>query len=54
MGNYSKAALKDWAQWIKQHNKEACCVYVYFNNDIGAYAVRNAKTLKQYLEPRAK
>ncbi len=53
-GNYSKAALKDWAQWIKQHNKEARSVYVYFNNDIGANAVRNAKTLKQYLEPRAK
>ena len=48
-GNYSKPALQSWAKWLKQHIKEVRSVYVYFNNDINANAVRNAKTLKEQL-----
>ena len=46
-GNYSKSALQNWAKWIKENIKEACNIYVYFNNDINAYAVNNAKQLKE-------
>ncbi len=48
-GSYSKSALQNWAKWIKQHSKEAPSIYVYFNNDINANAVCNAKTLKEQL-----
>ena len=46
-GNYSKPALQDWAHWITDHLKGKKAVYAYFNNDIHAYAVLNAKTLKE-------
>ena len=46
-GDYSKSALQSWAQWITDHVKGKKAVFAYFNNDIHAYAVYNAKTLKQ-------
>jgi len=46
-GNYSKSALQNWAKWLKEQTKEARSIYAYFNNDIHAYAVRNAKQLKE-------
>ena len=48
-GNYSKKTLQDWAQWLKEHSRDAPRAFVYFNNDIGGHAVRNAKTLKQLI-----
>ena len=48
-GNYSKSALQDWAKWIKDNLKGKKAVFTYFNNDIDANAVRNAKQLKQLL-----
>ena len=47
VGNYSKSALQSWAEWIKDHTKGTKAVYAYFNNDIHAYAIKNAKTLKE-------
>ena len=46
-GNYTKVMLKNWADWIKEHTQKVRSVYAYFNNDIHAYAVYNAKTLKE-------
>ena len=46
-GNYSKSALQSWAEWLKEHTKEVHSIYAYFNNDIHAYAIRNAKQLKE-------
>ncbi|UCF43828.1 MAG: DUF72 domain-containing protein [Planctomycetota bacterium] len=48
-GNYAKAALKKWADWVKEHTREARSIYAYFNNDFGGYAVVNAKLLKELL-----
>jgi len=48
-GSYSKSALQGWVQWLKEQTKEVRSVYVYFNNDINANVVRNAKTLKEQL-----
>jgi len=49
-GNYTKAMLKNWADWLKEHIKKAHSIYAYFNNDIHAYAVYNAKTLKEQVD----
>ncbi len=46
-GNYPKSALQNWAKWLKEHTKQVQNIYAYFNNDIHAYAVRNAKQLKE-------
>ena len=49
-GSYSNSALRNWAQWIKDHIKDKKAVYAYFNNDIHAYAVHNAKTLREQID----
>ena len=43
--NYSDDELKKVAEIVKQYQKSGIECYVYFNNDIGGYAVKNAKTL---------
>jgi uncharacterized protein YecE (DUF72 family) len=48
-GNYSKKMLKDWADWINENKEMVKDIFAYFNNDCNAYAVFNAKTLKQIL-----
>jgi len=48
-GNYSKVSLRNWAGWIKDNIENVRGVYVYFNNDTNAYAVKNAKMLKEQL-----
>jgi len=48
-GDYPKSTLRNWAEWIKENVSEVCGVYTYFNNDAHAYAVSNAKTLKERL-----
>jgi len=44
-GSYPDSQLKNWADWLKQHRKEARAIYCYFNNDYRAYAIGNARTL---------
>lgn len=46
---YNKAELEAWAEKIKKLAGEGLDVFVYFNNDVGGYAVRNAKELKKLL-----
>ena len=48
-GNYSKPALTEWADWIKDNLKGIRAVYAYFNNDYNAYAINNAKMFRQQL-----
>jgi uncharacterized protein YecE (DUF72 family) len=48
-GNYSTAALREWAEELKAAPKTVKHVYVYFDNDIGGYAPKNALTLKKFL-----
>lgn len=42
---YNRSFLKKWAQKIESWKKMGLDVYVYFNNDLSAYAVSNALTL---------
>ena len=45
-GSYSDAQLRTWATRIEEWRKRLRAVYVYFNNDPGGEAVKNAMTLK--------
>jgi uncharacterized protein YecE (DUF72 family) len=48
-GCYSKTQLRNWTKWLKDRAKDVRGIYVYFNNDANAYAVRNAKELRELL-----
>jgi len=48
-GNYSKSALREWSEWIRENMKGKKAVFAYFNNDYNAYAIYNAKTLKEQI-----
>jgi uncharacterized protein YecE (DUF72 family) len=48
-GNYPDDALRWWADHARQWDAEGRRVLIYFNNDLGGHAVRNARTLKTYL-----
>lgn len=49
MGSYSVAALKNWARQIESWRKGLKDVYVYFNNDIGGCAVKDAMKLREMM-----
>lgn len=44
--DYSEQDLGGWARKIKKWQKQNLDIFVYFNNDVGGYAVKNAQTLK--------
>jgi len=47
-GKYPPSRLQGWADWIKEIDQERD-VFVYFNNDDNAYAVKDAMTLQGLL-----
>lgn len=49
-GDYPPATLKSWAKRISDWHSRRLDVFVYFNNDISGYAVKNAVALKQLLD----
>lgn len=51
-GSYPGDALSRWADRIAAWDAEGRRVLVYFNNDLGGHAVRNARTLRQLLAAR--
>jgi uncharacterized protein YecE (DUF72 family) len=48
-GSYSADQLKTWAGRIAEWNGEGRDVWMYFNNDLGGHAVRNANFLRGLL-----
>jgi uncharacterized protein YecE (DUF72 family) len=48
-GNYPGKQLREWADRIGSWGPRLAEAYVYFNNDIGGHAIRNAQTLKEML-----
>ena len=48
-GSYADDDLRWWADRITEWSEDGRDVYVYFNNDGGGNAVRNALSLKQIL-----
>ncbi len=47
---YSKEQLVHYAELIKTNNEKGISFYVYFDNDFGGYAVKNATELKELLK----
>ena len=45
-GRYPDEALLDWAGWLVEQAREGRQVWAYFNNDIHADAIHDARTLK--------
>jgi uncharacterized protein YecE (DUF72 family) len=51
-GGYPTDRLKRWAGWLNEQRAAGCDVFVYFNNDVGGHAPRDAVTLRGFLEER--
>lgn len=48
-GDYPRAALEAWSERIRAWGEGSLDVFLYFNNDVGGYAVKNAAALKTIL-----
>lgn len=48
--SYSDRALRKWSRHMKAFLDDGVDVYAYFNNDVGGYAVLNARTLIRMLK----
>jgi uncharacterized protein YecE (DUF72 family) len=48
-GGYPEPTLRSWGRWIEKQSRAGKDVYVYFNNDAEAHAVRDALRLKRKL-----
>ncbi len=48
-GRYEEDELSMWAESIVEAASKTKTVFVYFNNDLGAYAVQNAQTLAKMI-----
>lgn len=48
-GSYSHEELLQWARRIECWSRTLSTIYVYFNNDVGGWAVKNAIELKALL-----
>ncbi|MFH1775743.1 MAG: DUF72 domain-containing protein [Chloroflexota bacterium] len=51
--DYSDKELSEWARRLAKLARHLKAVYIYFNNDSGGYALKNARTLSNYLQPGA-
>ncbi len=49
-GDYQAATLEMWARRITAWCRQGLDVFVYFNNDIGGYALEDAQTLRNLLD----
>jgi uncharacterized protein YecE (DUF72 family) len=50
-GSYTDEELRVWADRLAHWHAEGRRVLMYFNNDLGGHAIRNARTLKTMLAP---
>jgi uncharacterized protein YecE (DUF72 family) len=48
-GSYLYAELAEWAGRLQRISSGLKTIYIYFNNDAGGFAIKNALTLKKYL-----
>lgn len=49
--NYSDKELKAWAEKVKDWEKKGKAVFVYLNNDVYGFAIKNGLALKKFLSP---
>jgi uncharacterized protein YecE (DUF72 family) len=48
-GSYPDDELRQWADRVAEWHDEGRRVLVYFNNDLGGHAIRNARKLRELL-----
>jgi uncharacterized protein YecE (DUF72 family) len=48
-GGYADDQLADWAGWLEGQRRAGRSVFVYFNNDVGGHAPRDAVRLRSML-----
>jgi uncharacterized protein YecE (DUF72 family) len=48
-GSYPQEQLQEWAERLRRWQPQLSAAYIYFNNDIGGHAIRNARTLRELL-----
>lgn len=53
-GSYPDDDLRWWADRVLEWHDQGRDVLVYFNNDLGGHAVRNARKLKELVAPRVR
>lgn len=46
-GDYPDSNLLQWVKWIKAQAAKGVSVYGYFNNDIGGFAIKNCRRLRE-------
>jgi uncharacterized protein YecE (DUF72 family) len=51
-GSYDDAALEEWADWLSERLRAGLRAYVYFNNDSGGHAPRDAARLRAMIDTR--
>jgi len=49
-GEYTREMLEKWADLIYRWRQQLKEIYVYFNNDVGGHAIRNALLLQGWFE----
>ncbi len=49
---YAEAELAEWAAWLAARLAAGVDCYVYFNNDVGGFAVENARQLRELVLSR--
>jgi uncharacterized protein YecE (DUF72 family) len=49
-GRYSDERLADWAEWCAARIADGISTYVYFNNDTGGHAPRDASRLRELID----
>jgi uncharacterized protein YecE (DUF72 family) len=52
-GTYDDETLSHWADWLAERLRANVDVYVYFNNDSGGHAPRDAARLRRMIESRS-
>jgi uncharacterized protein YecE (DUF72 family) len=48
-GDYPEKELREWARRLCRWESKLSAAYVYFNNDIGGHAIRNARSLRAFM-----
>jgi uncharacterized protein YecE (DUF72 family) len=49
-GRYTDGMLREWADWLAEPRAAGRDIYVYFNNDIGGHAPRDAQRLRDMMD----
>jgi len=49
-GSYPNTHLWEWVDRIRSWKGRLADIFIYFNNDIGGHAIRNARSLREMLD----